>query len=303
MVQKVCLGKEQNTVITREIAVNIAECLNIKLSEAELRMISTESSPNVDANLNFIAAKVISDDAWFYYNYGDKMVDSTDFISAVRTYGKAIEFDSMFAQAYARRAIAISWGFYTGQLDSSYISRCRDDIDKALSINKDLYDASIALGFYFYYCKNDLKNAIIYFREAANKKPDEYHPLFYLALVYRRMGEWEASQKLIHKVIKYNPKEALFLTNIGLSYSFIHKFDSALIFHDQAIECMPNWWPPYSNKFNTLILKDGKPDQARAVIDTAIIKTGKEWPDIKSWPTSTLEITWRLYIMLRTLRM
>jgi len=267
--------KNRIPVINREIAVNIAECLNIKLSEAELRMISTESSPNVDANLNFIAAKVISDDAWFYYNYGDKMVDSTDFISAVRTYGKAIEFDSMFAQAYARRAIAISWGFYTGQLDSSYISRCRDDIDKALSINKDLYDASIALGFYFYYCKNDLKNAIIYFREAANKKPDEYHPLFYLALVYRRMGEWEASQKLIHKVIKYNPKEALFLTNIGLSYSFIHKFDSALIFHDQAIECMPNWWPPYSNKFNTLILKDGKPDQARAVIDTAIIKTGE----------------------------
>jgi len=38
---------------------------------------------------------------------------------------------------------------------------------------------------------------------------------------------------------------------------------------------MPNWWHPYSNKFNTLILNDGKPDQARAVIDTAIIKTGE----------------------------
>lgn len=260
--------------ITREVVRNISRCLKIRLSDEELSLIGTELTSNPDANLNYISANVISNDAWFYYNYGEKTLDSIDFVSAIKTYSKAIEFDSLFAQAYARRAAAIAWGFYTKQLDSTYINRCKIDIDKALALDNDLYDASIAQGFYYYYCKNDLENAIRHFREAAGKNPDEYRPLFYMAMVYRRMGNWKASQDLIHRVIKFNPQEPLFLTNIGLSYEFLHDYDSALIYHQKAIDLMPDWAPPYKNKLQTILLKNGKTSEAKAIIDAAMRQTG-----------------------------
>ena len=41
-----------------------------------------------------------------------------------------------------------------------------------------------------------------------------------------------------------------------------------------AIKIMPNWYAPYINKVNTLILKNGRTKEARIVIDTVVKKTG-----------------------------
>jgi tetratricopeptide (TPR) repeat protein len=92
--------------------------------------------------------------------------------------------------------------------------------------------------------------------------------------VYRRMGYWKESQSLISRVIRYNPQEALFLTNIGLSFTYLHDYDSALIFHQKAIDMMPGWPAGYGNKIETLILKSGKTAEARTLVETAIKKTG-----------------------------
>jgi tetratricopeptide (TPR) repeat protein len=272
--KKYIWDKNKIPEITKEVVRIIASHLNIKLSDEEMKMIETDLTKNPDANLSFISGNVISADAWFYYNYGNKLLDSTGFTSAINSYSKAIEFDSLFAQAYARRAISISLGYYTKQLDSAWIKKCKKDIDKALDLDNDLFDASIALGFYYYYCRNDFINALKHFKTAAEKDPEDYQPLFYMAIVYRRMGEWDKSQKLIQRVIKLNPHEALFLTNIGLSYAYLHKYDSAIIFHQKAIDNLPEWAAAYNNKFHALILKNGKISEAQVLVDTAIKMTG-----------------------------
>ena len=87
------------------------------------------------------------------------------------------------------------------------------------------------------------------------------------------MGEWNRSQALLTKVLKYNPQDALILTNIGTSYNYLRNYDSALIYNDMAIKINPNWSSPYLNKVLTLILKNGSTKEARIVIDTAIKKT------------------------------
>ncbi len=84
-----------------------------------------------------------------------------------------------------------------------------------------------------------------------------------MALVYRRMGDWGKSQSLISRVIRQNPQVPLFLTNIGLSYAYLHKFDSALIYHQNAIDVLPSWAAPYENKIETILLKDGNTSKAR----------------------------------------
>ena len=132
---------------------------------------------------------------------GNKFLDSVSFKSAIVLYDKAIKEDPDFASAYARRAIALSWGIHTGELNASNIEKCWTDITEASKINKDLVDVQIALGFYYYYCKKDYLNALISFNTATIKDPENYQPLFYMALVYRVMGDWDKVHSLIDRVM------------------------------------------------------------------------------------------------------
>ena len=260
--------------ITQEIVHMIATKMDVYLSAVEEKQISTEPSKYADANMNYISANAMLKSAWSYYNYGDKMLDSTSFISVIEKYDKVIKEDSMFAAAYAKRAIAISWGFNDHQLDSSYLAKCRSDIDNALRLDPELPEAEIALGFFHYYCERDYEKALFHFSKASTMMPGDYQPLYYLSLVYRRMGRWKESLELTHQVIRMNPQEALFLTNIGLTYTYMHNYDSSMIYHQKAIDLVPGWAAAYKNKLQALLMKSGKTSKAHDLIEETIRNTG-----------------------------
>jgi serine/threonine-protein kinase len=263
-----------------EIVQIVARNLKAKLTTYEINKIETELTNNVDARLNYAIGNSISYQAWCSYSMANKYVEFISFISAIKTYDKAIKEDTLFAQAYVKRAIARAWGYYTRQVDSTHIGKCLEDIRKASEINKDLPEIQIALGFYYYYCRKDLDKALVFFGIAADKSPKDYEPLFYMAMVYRRKGEWEKSQELIKKVAALDPQEALYFTNIGMTYTYFHNYDSALIFHKKAIDVMPSWSSSYTNMIETLLLKGNIPE-AKALLDTAINKTGRNFIELK----------------------
>jgi tetratricopeptide (TPR) repeat protein len=260
--------------ITGEIVRIVTYHLAAVLSPEEENQIGSEPSKYQTANMNYIAGNAILNDAWFYINYGDKMLDSASFISAIEKYDKVIKEDSMFAVAYAKRAIAIAWGYYDRQLDSTYLEKCRTDIAKALSIDKNLPETQTALGFYYYYCDVDYDKALFYFNKTAEMSPGNYQPLYYLSLVNRRLGKWKEALELTRRVIHLNPQEALFLTNIGYTYSYMHKYDSAITFNQKAIDIVPGWSAAYKSKLQALMLKNGKTSEAQIIIDDAIKNTG-----------------------------
>jgi tetratricopeptide (TPR) repeat protein len=270
------VDEKQLMQLFTEIVQTITGKLNVVFSPEEGRNIQQDLTGNPEAYVNYLRGN-----ARLFTAMGNKYIDSASFVSAIKMYDKAIEYDPAFAVAYARRALARSWGYYTGQLDSLHIQKCWSDIITAEKIDKGLTDVQIAYGFYYYYCKSDFINALISFHTASILDPQNYQPLFYMALVYRRMGEWEKSQSLIHRVITFNPQEALYLTNIGLSYTYLHNFDSALIFHQKAIDINPEWSAPYANKIQTLILRYGNTYEAHAVLDSAIRRTLESLRDYK----------------------
>lgn len=268
--------KESIPMITREILRNVAGKLDLKLTPEELKQIDNSFPGNPEANLNYISANAIINEAAFFEIYGNRLRDSTDLISAISSYDKAIELDSSFAEAYARRSIAISWYIYTQQLDSSYISQCRADAEKSLELRKSLHEGQVAMGFYYYYCrKNAMLKALEHFRTAAELSPFDYHPKYYMSLVYRRMGDWTSSQKLIAQVIKQNPTEAIFLTNIGISYQYLHDYDSAIIFHQKAVDIMPAWPDASLNKMYSILLRDGQTNKAWPVMNAITDNSSK----------------------------
>lgn len=269
--------KDEISRISREVIQTVAGFMDLKLTPEELMQIGKEPTKNADANMSYISANALLNDGRFYYSY--EMEDSTSFISAIRSYDKAIRLDTLFAEAYAMRSIAASWGFFTKQLDSSYIKRCRDDIDKSIAINRDLPVADIARGFYYYYCTNEYKTALEYFKSASEKFPDDYQPLLYMSLVYRRMGDWKSVRSLLTRIVEYNPREALFLTNIGMSYQYLHLQDSALIYHQKAIEMMPGWAGAYANKIFTLLEIGKKSKYLWKTLEEGEKNTGKAFTD------------------------
>ena len=279
--KKYTWDKNQISQNTSEIVMEIAHNLKTKLSHDEITQIKTEPTKNAAANLNYTFANAISYNAWSSFTMGNKYLESISFNSAIQTYDKAIKEDSLFAQAYTKRAIARSWGYYTRQIDSTHIGKCLEDINKAREIDKDLPDIQMALGFYYYFCKKDLDKALGFFSIAAEKDPEDFQPLFYMAMVYRRKGEWNKSQNLIKQIVALDPQEALYYTNIGLTYTYFHNYDSALMFHQKAIDLMPAWPSPYKNKIETLILKNRNTSEARVLVDTAIRKTGENFTQYK----------------------
>jgi tetratricopeptide (TPR) repeat protein len=273
-----------------EIPIDIVKELKIVLSAAEKNRISKRPTLNTAAFLNYAEGTTYQDDAYngsVYLSMGDSIfLDLSvekSFDRAIFFYDKAINADSTFALAYAKRAITRAWGYQARHFSAKdHMEKCRNDIEHAVKFDKNLTEAKIAYGFYYYYFVKDYNKALEYFREVSVKEPENCQNHYYLALVLRAQGMWEQSQNLMREVVKYNPQDPLILTNIGLSYHELHQYDTAIYYQDRAIQIMPEWSAPYHNKIESLILRDGNTYEAETVLDTAVNRTaGGFFPYIK----------------------
>jgi tetratricopeptide (TPR) repeat protein len=279
-----------NITELNEIPIDIGNKLKIALSAEEKSRISKRPTLNTAAFLSYTEATVLQDDAYNGSNYlsmGDsifmELSVAKSFDMAMYFYDKAIKADSTFALAYAKRAITRAWGYQANHFSAKdHMEKCRNDIEHAMKFDKNLTEAKIAYGFYYYYFVKDYNKALEYFREVSKMEPGNWQNNFYMALVLRAQGKWDQSQNLMREVVKYNPKDPLILTNIGLSYHELHQYDTAIYYQDRAIQRMHAWSAPYQNKIESLILRDGNTYKAETVLDTAENKTtGGFFPYIK----------------------
>ncbi|MEE4114948.1 MAG: tetratricopeptide repeat protein [Marinilabiliaceae bacterium] len=252
-------------VIKPEISKDIARRLKTFLSLEEREKINKTPNSDVAAYLAW-KANITAQNAMQLYEMGIRHTDLSAFDEACNFYTMAIELDSAFAEAYANRAKTISWGIYTTYYDDSYLNRCREDIRKASELDKNLPEAIVALGFYYYYGLKDYRNALIHFERASESEPDNADILFYLTLIQRRLGHWDSVISLSEKVLKSRSVSSLYLTNIGLSYDYLHDFSKAIECHDRAILINPDWEAPYKNKAESILLLSGDVAVARNIL-------------------------------------
>ena len=262
-----------------EIPVQIAYNLLVSLTAETKREIRNKPTLSAAAYLNYVKGNNSQDDAHnsiVLVSTGDSifkdLTAASSFDKAIEFYDKAIKADSAFALAYAKRSITRSWGCRAGHFTSKDdMEKCRNDAEHAMMLDKTLTEAWIATGFYYYYFEEDFNEALEWFGKVKEREPDNWQCKYYMALVLRAKNEWNQSLKLMDEVGRSNPQDALVLTNIGLSYHSLHNYDTAVYYHDKAIQIMPRWTGPYDNKIESLISRDGNTHEAEVVMDTALL--------------------------------
>lgn len=192
-------------------------------------------------------------------------IDSASFEIAIQYYTKAINEDPNLAEAYANRAKARLWGMRINVFDRSVIHECINDIAKAFELDPELPEAHVALGFYEYFGNDQYLSAAASFEKAAELRPEDPEYLFYLSVIYRRLGNWVRVKSLTDKVFQFNPTTALFQTNLGLSYLYLRDFSKAVECHDRAIALIPDWIAPHLNKSDALMFQGAISDARKAI--------------------------------------
>ncbi|MEN8204317.1 MAG: hypothetical protein ABFS28_17100 [Bacteroidota bacterium] len=206
----------------------------------------------------------------------NEYIDSVSFEKAIHYFTEAIKEDPDLAEAYANRAKARLWGMRAGYFDQSVLGDSESDITIAFRLEPELPEAHVAMGFYQYFGNDEYLMAAVSFEKAIELIPDNPEYLFYLSLTWRRLGNWDRVQSLTDKVFEANPRNAVFQTNLGLSYLYLRDFLRSLECQDRAIDLIPQWIPPHLNKINALMW-EGKISDARKAIREAERITGKEF--------------------------
>ncbi len=200
---------------------------------------------------------------------GKKLLDRTHFRSVISLHDEAVNKAADRATAHAKRAIALCFGIHSGELDSSDVNKCMSDIDEAIIINKNLLIVQIAEGCFYYYCKKDFSKAIARFEKASEMYRESYEPLFFKAMVCKASANWAELTSLLVSIDRFDIKNPLHLTNLGLCYEYLYNYDKAIHYHQMAIDVDPSWEAAYLNKFRTLLLK-GSLNEARVVLQNLI---------------------------------
>lgn len=209
--------------IQTDLAQNISDALQAKLSPAEKSRIERKPTENNEAYLAFVQA----------HNLVSTSLESFETLKqAEQLYARAVELDPKFALALARYSYLESWIVHTFERTAERRQKARTLAEEALQLQPDLPEGHLALGFSLYYGDNNFEGALKEFEIAQRGLPNEAEAYLALGAIQRRMGNWSESNANLEKAASLNPNDGWVFQNLAMSYQVQRNFDAA----NKAIE-------------------------------------------------------------------
>ena len=215
--------------IQSDLAREIANALQAKLSPAEKSQMTRKPTENGEAYLAFVQAHDLS----------CAMEDLTKLKQSEQLYQRAIELDPNFALALARYSQLESWMVRTHDASSDHREKARTLAERALQLQPDLPEAHLALGFSYYYGDNNYEVALKEFEIAQRALPNESEVYLAIGAIQRRQGKWAESTANLQKAVSLNPKDSWPLQNLAFNYQMLRNFDAANKTIDRALQIDP----------------------------------------------------------------
>jgi TolB-like protein/Tfp pilus assembly protein PilF len=215
--------------IQSDLAREIANALQAKLSPAERSQMTRKPTENGEAYLAFVQAHDLS----------CAMEDLTKLKQSEQLYQRAIELDPNFALALARYSQLESWMVRTHDASSDHREKARTLAERALQLQPDLPEAHLALGSSYYYGDNNYEAALKEFEIAQRALPNESEVYLAIGAIQRRQGKWAESTANLEKAVSLNPKDTWPLQNLVFNYQMLRNFDAANKTVDRALQIDP----------------------------------------------------------------
>ncbi len=215
--------------IQSDLASEIANALQAKLSPAEKSQMTRKPTENGEAYLAFVQAHDLSC-AW---------EDPAKLKQSEQLYQRAVDLDPNFALALARYSQVESWMLRMHEGTSEHRDKARTLAERALQLQPDLPEAHLALGFSYYYGDNNYDAALREFEIAQRGLPNESEAYLAIGAIQRRQGKWAESTANLEKSAGLNPKDTWPLQNLAMNYQMLRNFDAANKTVDRGLQINP----------------------------------------------------------------
>jgi tetratricopeptide (TPR) repeat protein len=155
---------------------------------------------------------------------------------------EAVRLDPKFALAWALLSYVDARGYLqlTLQPTTALREEARQAAETALTLQPNLGEALMAMGYYRYACLKDYDTAGRYLEQARQALPSNSRIPESLAYLERRRNQWDRSESYFNEAERLDPRNVSLLTQHAQSYICLRRFPEALRKLDQVLDIVPD---------------------------------------------------------------
>jgi tetratricopeptide (TPR) repeat protein len=152
---------------------------------------------------------------------------------------------------------------------SMQLEKSKKAIETALEINPELGEGYLVYGQYFYHGFLNYDQAITYLEKAQSYLPNNADCLYYIASVYRRMGELEKSKEYFFEAVKLDPNSVIIIYNLAKTFYLLRDYTNALKYYNAALQINPEFFEAHRYKIDLYLYLYGNPINAKKALEEA----------------------------------
>jgi TolB-like protein/predicted Zn-dependent protease len=217
--------------VESEVAKAIADQLRAKLTGQEEQVIAAKPTDNPDAY-----------DAYLRGLAYTLKTDLNAGTAAQKYLREAVRLDPKFALAWALLSNVDAGGYRAAILQPTVALRdeARHAAETAITLQPNLGEAVLAMGYYHYWGLKDYDTAVHYFEQARPLLPNSSRIPESLAYLTRRQGQWDRSESYFKEAERLDPRNVVLLSQHAYSYIELRRFPEALRKLDQVLNIVPD---------------------------------------------------------------
>ena len=223
--------------IQSEVAQEIADSLQAKLSPAEAKTLATAPTKNPEAYDLFLKAEY----------FANQILSSTakDPAETARIaagfYEKATAADPNFALAYARLSyLKARTYWYNTDPSQQAIDAATKAAERASQLQPELAEAHLSMGYLHYWNRRDYAAALAEFDKARKTLPNSANVLTAIGFVHRRQGKMEQALDEFQQSATLSPRDNLLAREIGSTFVYMRRYSEANAAYDRALAMVPD---------------------------------------------------------------
>jgi TolB-like protein len=214
-----------------ELATEIAAGVGATLSPQEKKRVEAKPTNNTAAYDAYLRGRVFTTGG-----QSDRAIVE----GAIRSYQEAVKLDPSFTLAWAYLSSAQSMHYWSGFDPSpARLAAAKDAVDRALTLDPNLPETHLALGYYRYYGERNFAGALAEFQQAEQGLPNNVDVIRAIALIQRRVGHWDETIAGLRHAVELDPRNIDASLILATTCMVVRRFPEVLTTADRVLALEP----------------------------------------------------------------